>query len=37
MDARVAPDDAMLRAAVEREYRKTGDFCPLKPALAAVG
>ena len=31
------PDDAALRAAIEREYRKTGAFCPLKPMLAAAG
>ncbi len=37
MDAGTPPGDAVVRAAVEREYRKTGDFCPLKPALAAVG
>jgi SpoVK/Ycf46/Vps4 family AAA+-type ATPase len=30
-------DDAALRAALEREYRKTGAFCPLKPLLAAAG
>lgn len=29
-------DDAALRAAIEREYRKTGAFCPLKPALAVA-
>ncbi|MDE2597472.1 MAG: ATP-binding protein, partial [Sphingomonadales bacterium] len=37
LDAGAKPDDAMLRAAVEREFRKTGEFCPLKPALSAVG
>lgn len=31
------PDDACLRAAIEREYRKIGAFCPLKPELAAAG
>jgi hypothetical protein len=30
-------DDAALRGAIEREYRKTGAFCPLKPLLAAAG
>jgi hypothetical protein len=29
--------DADLRQAVVREYRKTGDYCPLKLPLAAVG
>lgn len=29
--------DAELRQSVVREYRKTGDYCPLKPPLAAVG
>jgi hypothetical protein len=29
-------DDAALRGAIEREYRKTGAFCPLKPLLAAA-
>ncbi len=29
--------DADLRHAVVREYRKTGDYCPLKLPLAAVG
>lgn len=29
--------DADLRQAVVREYRKSGDYCPLKLPLAAVG
>ncbi|MBV9883211.1 MAG: hypothetical protein JO276_09400, partial [Sphingomonadaceae bacterium] len=29
--------DGELRRAVVREYRKTGDYCPLKLPLAAVG
>lgn len=29
--------DAELRQALVREYRKTGDYCPLKLPLAAVG
>jgi hypothetical protein len=29
--------DRELRLAVVREYRKTGDYCPLKLPLAAVG
>jgi hypothetical protein len=29
--------DSELRQAVVREYRKTGDYCPLKLPLAAVG
>lgn len=36
LDVGRQPDDAMLRAAVEREFRKAGASCPLKPALAAV-
>jgi hypothetical protein len=32
-----AVGDAELRRAVVREYRKTGDYCPLKLPLAAVG
>jgi len=34
-DRPVADDD--LRRAVAREYRKAGDYCPLKPPLSAVG
>lgn len=30
------PNDAGLRSAIEREYRKTGAFSPLKPFLAAA-
>jgi len=30
-------DDEVLRAALTREYRKAGAFCPLKPVLAATG
>ena len=37
MDRDSGPDDAALRAAIEREYRKTSAFCPLKPMLAAAG
>lgn len=29
--------DAQLVKAVEREYRKTGEHCPLRPALAQAG
>jgi hypothetical protein len=37
LDSGVAVGDCELRRAVEREYRKTGDYCPLKLTLAAVG
>jgi hypothetical protein len=37
LDGGDPPGDAALRAAVLREYRKTGDYCPLKLPLAAVG
>jgi len=36
-DAGAPIGDAELRQAVVREYRKTGDYCPLKLPLAAVG
>ena len=31
------PDDATLRAAIEREYRKAAAICPLKPAPVSTG
>ncbi|MEO7827961.1 MAG: ATP-binding protein, partial [Allosphingosinicella sp.] len=37
LDAGVTVGDSELRRAVMREYRKTGDYCPLKLPLAAVG
>jgi SpoVK/Ycf46/Vps4 family AAA+-type ATPase len=37
LDAGGPVGDAELRRAVIREYRKTGDYCPLKLPLAAVG
>jgi len=36
-DAGLPIGDSDLRQAVVREYRKTGDYCPLKLPLAAVG
>ncbi|ABC63966.1 ATP-binding protein [Erythrobacter litoralis] len=35
--AKSAITDAHMVKAVEREYRKTGEHCPLRPALAEVG
>lgn len=37
IEARTRVTDEHLRRAVIREYRKTGDYCPLKGRLAAVG
>ena len=37
LDAATAIGDAELRRAIVREYRKAGDYCPLKLPLAAVG
>jgi hypothetical protein len=37
MDSGSPVGDLELRQAVVREYRKTGDYCPLKLPLAAVG
>jgi ATPase family associated with various cellular activities (AAA) len=37
LDAGAPIGDRELRLAVVREYRKTGDYCPLKLPLAAVG
>lgn len=37
LDSGATVGDAELRRAVMREYRKTGDYCPLKLPLAAVG
>jgi hypothetical protein len=37
LDAGGPIGDGELRQAVVREYRKTGDYCPLKLPLAAVG
>ena len=35
-DQSAISDDHLLKA-ITREYRKTGDHCPLKPTLSAVG